>query len=114
MTTIYGIKNCDTMKKAFRWLDEQNVAYVFHDYRKEGLERATLENWIKQLGWEKVVNKRGTTWRQLDKETQEAMNDETVISVLLDKPAMIKRPLLDHQGKLTLGFKAEQYSAIFG
>ncbi len=114
MTTIYGIKNCDTMKKAFRWLEEQNISYVFHDYRKDGLDRAMLEGWVEVLGWEQVVNKRGTTWRQLDKDTQDAMNNETVIDVLLDKPAMIKRPLLDHQGKLTLGFKAEQYSAIFG
>ena len=114
MTTIYGIKNCDTMKKAFRWLEEQNISYVFHDYRKDGLDRAMLEGWVEALGWEQVVNKRGTTWRQLDKDTQDAMNNETVIDVLLDKPAMIKRPLLDHQGKLTLGFKAEQYSAIFG
>ncbi|MFD1382241.1 ArsC family reductase [Rhodanobacter aciditrophus] len=114
MTTIYGIKNCDTMKKAFRWLEEQNISYVFHDYRKDGLDKAMLEGWVEALGWEQVVNKRGTTWRQLDKDTQDAMNNETVIDVLLDKPAMIKRPLLDHQGKLTLGFKAEQYSAIFG
>ena len=114
MTTIYGIKNCDTMKKAFRWLEEQNISYVFHDYRKDGLDRAMLEGWVEALGWEQVVNKRGTTWRQLDKDTQDAMNNETVIDVLLDKPAMIKRPLLDHQNKLTLGFKAEQYSAIFG
>ena len=113
MTTIYGIKNCDTMKKAFRWLDEHNVAYKFHDYRKDGLDKALIESWVAQLGWEQVVNKRGTTWRQLDKDVQETMNSETVINVLMEKPAMIKRPLLDHDGNLTLGFKAEQYSAIF-
>lgn len=113
MTTIYGIKNCDTMKKALRWLDENQVDYRFHDYRKDGLERELLTAWIEQLGWESVVNKRGTTWRKLAPETQAAMNNETAIEVLLEQPAMIKRPLLDHQQSLTLGFKPEQYQAIF-
>ncbi|CUB04950.1 ArsC family reductase [Marinomonas fungiae] len=113
MTTIYGIKNCDTMKKAFRWLEENNVEYAFHDYRKDGLERDLLASWIEQLGWEAVVNKRGTTWRKLEPEIQAAMNNETAVEVLLEQPAMIKRPLLDHQQSLTLGFKPEQYQAIF-
>ncbi|WP_417552913.1 ArsC family reductase [Marinomonas fungiae] len=113
MTTIYGIKNCDTMKKAFRWLEENNVEYTFHDYRKDGLERDLLASWIEQLGWEAVVNKRGTTWRKLEPEIQAAMNNETAVEVLLEQPAMIKRPLLDHQQSLTLGFKPEQYQAIF-
>ncbi|RDL44733.1 ArsC family reductase [Marinomonas piezotolerans] len=114
MTTIYGIKNCDTMKKAQRWLNDNNVTYVFHDYRKDGLTHEQVEQWIEVLGWENLINKRGTTWRQLDKTQQENMTDELAISVLLDKPAMIKRPLLDHNGTLTLGFKPEQYSEIFG
>lgn len=113
MTIIYGIKNCDTMKKALRWLDENKVPYTFHDYRKDGLERELLVNWIAQLGWEAVVNKRGTTWRKLAPETQAAMNNDSAVDVLLEQPAMIKRPLLDHQQSLTLGFKPEQYQAIF-
>ncbi|MBM6551658.1 ArsC family reductase [Marinomonas ostreistagni] len=113
MTTIYGIKNCDTMKKALRWLDEHNVQYTFHDYRKDGLTKAQLETWITSLGWEALVNKRGTTWRKLDPAVQEAMNDQAAIAVLLEQPAMIKRPLLEHQDTITLGFKPEQYTAIF-
>lgn len=113
VTTIYGIKNCDTMKKAFRWLDEHNVEYRFHDYRKDGLERELLSQWIEQLGWEAIVNKRGTTWRKLDPDTQNTMSNETAVEVLLEQPAMIKRPLLDHAQSLTLGFKPDQYQAIF-
>ena len=101
------------MKKAFRWLDDNNIEYTFHDYRKDGLERDFLADWIEQRGWEAVVNKRGTTWRKLDPDTQAAMNNETAVEVLLEQPAMIKRPLLDHQQSLTLGFKPEQYQAIF-
>lgn len=113
MTTIYGIKNCDTMKKAFRWLEENNVEYTFHDYRKDGLERDLLTSWVEQLGWEAVVNKRGTTWRKLAPETQAAMNNQSAVDALLEQPAMIKRPLLDHDQSLTLGFKPDQYQAIF-
>lgn len=113
MTTIYGIKNCDTMKKALRWLDDNNVTYVFHDYRKDGLTQEQLEYWIAALGWENVINKRGTTWRQLDKTQQDNMTNTLAASVLLEKPAMIKRPLLDHDNTLTLGFKTDQYEAIF-
>ena len=113
MTTIYGIKNCDTMKKAFRWLDEHNIEYTFHDYRQDGLDRERLASWIEQLGWEAVVNKRGTTWRKLTPEAQAAMNDQTALEVLLEQPAMIKRPLLDHAQSLTLGFKEDSYSNIF-
>lgn len=113
MTTIYGIKNCDTMKKALRWLDEHQVSYQFHDYRKDGLAKEQLEAWIEQLGWEALVNKRGTTWRKLDADTQQAMNNELAVDVLLEQPAMIKRPLLEHNGAITLGFKADQYAALF-
>lgn len=114
MTTVYGIKNCDTMKKAFRWLEDNNIEYTFHDYRKDGLERDLLTSWIEQLGWEEVVNKRGTTWRKLDSETQNSMNNENAVTILIEQPAMIKRPLLIHNQTLTLGFKADQYATIFG
>lgn len=113
MTTLYGIKNCDTMKKAMRWLDEHHITYQFHDYRKDGLTQTQLKTWIEQLGWEALVNKRGTTWRKLDATTQQSMNDENAAVVLLEQPAMIKRPLLAHNNTLTLGFKAEQYETLF-
>lgn len=113
MTTIYGIKNCDTMKKAMRWLDEHQVDYQFHDYRKDGLSEAQLNAWIETLGWEALINKRGTTWRKLDEQTQQSMDDKLALTVLLEQPAMIKRPLLDQNNQITLGFKADQYEEIF-
>ena len=101
------------MKKAMRWLDEHNVNYQFHDYRKDGLSERQLQMWIDALGWEALVNKRGTTWRKLEESTQQAMSNDTAASVLLEQPAMIKRPLLAHKDTLTLGFKAEQYETLF-
>ncbi|TPE52836.1 ArsC family reductase [Maribrevibacterium harenarium] len=112
MTIIYGIKNCDTMKKALRWLDENQIAYRFHDYRKDGLERELLQQWLDQEGWENLVNKRGTTWRKLDSAEQEDMPNRAV-ELFQQHPAMIKRPLLVHENQITLGFKAEIYQALF-
>lgn len=113
MTLIYGIKNCDTMKKAMTWLTQNNIEFQFHDYRKDGLEAEQLKQWIKDLGWESIINKRGTTWRALDDETKSTMNDEKALAHALAQPAMIKRPLLIEQGKITLGFKAAEYQALF-
>lgn len=110
---IYGIKNCDTMKKAFKWLDENSVEYVVHDYKKEGADPTVLKQAIKEHGWETVINRRGTTWRQLSDDVQNSMNDKTALKVAEDNPSIIKRPLLITGNKSYLGFKAETYGQIF-
>lgn len=112
-TKIYGIKNCDTMKKAFKWLDAQGISYQFQDYKKEAPSQDLVAQWLEQLGWEQVINKRGTTWRKLDDNTKNTMNDTLAIEVILENPSIIKRPLLDHEGELHLGFKDTEYQAIF-
>lgn len=114
MIKIYGIKNCDTMKKALLWLDQNKIVFNFHDYRKDGLEKELLSQWVTELGWEKVINKRGTTWRGLDEETKSNMNNDAAIEHALLQPAMIKRPLLVYNNQITLGFKAQEYQSIFG
>ena len=113
MTLMYGITNCDTIKKAKKWLDSQNVPYQFHDYRKHGLTAELLHTFEAQLGWEQLVNKRGTTYRGLTDEQKAGLNKDTALALLLEHPAMIKRPLLVHQQSMYLGFKADQYQEIF-
>ncbi|MFT2097106.1 ArsC family reductase [Marinomonas sp. 2405UD66-6] len=110
MIDIYGIKNCDTMKKAFRWLEEHKVEYRFHDYKKEALEAETAKAWIDKLGWESVINKRGTTWRKLDEETKSSMNNELAVETVINQPSMIKRPLIMANGEIHLGFNSDEYS----
>jgi len=106
MVTLYGIKNCDTIKKARRWLDEQQVAYRFHDYRTDGLDRALLERFIAELGWQPLLNTRGTTWRKLDEATRAGIdNADAAATLMLEMPAIVKRPLLCAPGKpMLLGF----------
>ena len=113
MTTLYGISNCDTIKKAKKWLDAEGIDYQFHDYRKQGLERAWLESWCDELGWEALLNKRGTTWRQLPDETKAGVDRDQAITLMLEYPAMIKRPLLDLGSSRKLGFKAADYETYF-
>lgn len=113
MTTLYGIKNCDTMKKAMRWLNDRGIDYQFHDYRKDGLSKQQLQIWAKQLGWENLLNRRGTTWRKLSEETRETINKTSAIDLMLENPAMIKRPLLDTGKQLTLGFDPDTYQSLF-
>lgn len=113
MTTMYGIPNCDTIKKAKKWLEANNVPFDFHDYRKDGVDADWLKQAAEQLGWENLLNKRGTTFRQLSDEQKTAMNETKALSLLYEYPAMIKRPVLEHNGSLHLGFKAEQYEDIF-
>ncbi|MBD5772261.1 ArsC family reductase [Marinomonas colpomeniae] len=110
MVDIYGIKNCDTMKKAFRWLDENCIEYHFHDYKKETIETTTAKSWIEELGWENVINKRGTTWRKLDEETKNTMDNETAIQTIINQPSMIKRPLMALNNTVYLGFNADDYA----
>lgn len=112
--TIYGIKNCDTMKKARAWLDAHRVAYQFHDYKAAGIERAVLEGWAKQVGWETLLNRAGTTFRKLPEQQKEALDEKKAIALMLAQPAMIKRPVLDIGGRLTVGFKPEIYAQALG
>jgi len=113
LVTVYGIKNCDTIKKARNWLSDNGIEYCFHDFRADGIDAATIEQWIAQAGWETVLNRRGTTWRKLDSSIQEATNSDNVAALLVEHPAMIKRPVLDVEGVINIGFKAEQYQTIF-
>lgn len=113
MTTIYGIKNCDTMKKAMTWLDENGVKYEFHDYRKDGVPAPVIKSAIKTHGWETVINKRGTTWRRLPDEDKAAMDDAGALKAATEAPALIKRPLLAHDGDTYFGFKPDIYSDVF-
>ncbi len=112
--TIYGIKNCDTMKKARGWLEEHGVAYDFHDYKAVGIDRAHLEQWVEKAGWETVLNRAGTTFRKLPEADRENLTKEKAIALMLDQPSMIKRPVLEADGKLLIGFKPENYAAEFG
>ena len=113
MKTIYGIKACDTMKKARTWLDERGEAYRFHDYKATGIHRATLSGWVAEHGWEKILNRAGTTFRKLPDADREGIDADKAIDLMLAQPSMIKRPVLDHKGKLTAGFKPETYEMIF-
>jgi arsenate reductase len=111
--TIYGIKNCDTMKKARAWLDEHGVAYSFHDYKSAGIERDVLEGWVKEAGWEIVLNRAGTTFRSLPDDKKEGLNEKKAVALMLAQPSMIKRPVLIAGKKMLVGFKPEQYQALF-
>ena len=107
--TIYGIKNCDSMKKARTWLDSHGVAYSFHDYKTEGIAKTTLAGWAKDVGWETLLNRAGTTFRKLDDADKEGLTEARAIALMLAQPSMIKRPVLDLGGKLLVGFKPEIY-----
>ena len=113
--TIYGIKNCDTMKKARAWLDKKGVAYEFHDYKTKGIDREHLEKWAKKAGWETLLNRAGTTFKKLSDKDTTGVTEKKAIALMLAQPSMIKRPVLDlGGGKLLVGFKPEQYAASLG
>jgi Spx/MgsR family transcriptional regulator len=109
--TLYGIKNCDTMKKARAWLDAKGVAYTFHDYKAEGIDRARLEGWAQSVGWEVLLNRAGTTFRKLPDADRAGLDEHKALALMLDQPSLIKRPVLDLDGRLLVGFKPEQYEA---
>ena len=109
--TLYGIRNCDTMKKAWTWLDEAGVAYDFHDYKKQGIDRATLEGWVRQVGWETLLNRAGTTFKKLPDGDKQDLGEARAIELMLAQPSMIKRPVLDQDGRLIVGFKPDVYAA---
>jgi len=113
MTVLYGIRNCDTVKKARRWLDEHGVAYRFHDFRADGLDEKRLARWAKQLGWETLLNRRGTTWRQLPAAQRDKVTDAAgAVAAMLAHAALIKRPVLESGGALRVGFSADDYAAL--
>ena len=111
--TIYGIKNCDTMKKARVWLDKHCVAYAFHDYKTEGIDKKTLEGWAKKLGWETILNRAGTTFRKLPETDKTGLTEKKAIGLMLAQPSMIKRPVLEVGGTLLAGFKPDAYASLF-
>lgn len=113
MTVLYGIPNCDTVKKARNWLDKSGVTYRFHDFRKDGLEKAQLQNWLDILGADLVVNKRSTTWKKLDEKEKAAALGGNAADILIAHPTLIKRPVLEKEHLVQVGFKAEQYESLF-
>ncbi len=114
MITVYGIKNCDTVKKARKWLDARSVDYTFHDVREDGLDRKAVVSWVDELGWENVVNKRSTSWKALDQKTRDTMDAKSAVGAVLSQPTLIKRPLLDTGKARYTGFSAASYEKIFG
>jgi Spx/MgsR family transcriptional regulator len=112
--TIYGIKSCDTMKKAFTWLDQHGVAYDFHDYKKSGVTTAQLTKWCGAAGWEMVLNRAGTTFRKLPEAGRQNLTQDKAIALMIGNPSMIKRPILEAGATLEIGFKPERYAAVFG
>lgn len=105
---IYGIKNCDTIKKTFKWLNDNNVDYTFHDYKKSGVDIDALKSAIQNLGWETVINQRGTTWRKLDDTTKQNINAESAVDIAIETPSIIKRPLLISTKGIQVGFSEEK------
>ncbi|MFN2348826.1 MAG: ArsC family reductase [Thioalkalivibrio sp.] len=109
MTTLYGIKNCDTVKKARKWLDEHGVDYRFHDFRADGLEAKQLDAWIRAVGWETLLNRRGTTWRKLAEDVREGIDKQRAAALMLEQPTLIKRPVVEHGKQVIVGFDLDTY-----
>ena len=114
MTTLYGIPNCDTMKKARKWLADNGVEHEFHDYKKLGIEKKKLDEWIKAVGWETLLNRRGMMWRKVPDDVKASIDEKSAIGLMIETPSIIKRPVLEANGKVTVGFKAEPYEELFG
>lgn len=109
--TLYGIKNCDTMKKARSWLDSHKVSYGFHDYKTQGIDRAHLEKWCKAVGWETLLNRAGTTFRKLSDKDKANIDQSKAINLMMEQPSIIKRPVLEQGQQITVGFKPDIYAA---
>jgi Spx/MgsR family transcriptional regulator len=109
--TLYGIPNCDTVKKARSWLDGRGVAYVFHDYKKAGITKGKLGGWCAKLGWETVLNRSGTTFRKLSDSARSDLDQTRAIGLMIEQPSMIKRPIVEHPGGLLIGFKEAQWES---
>lgn len=110
---LYGIPNCDTMKKARVWLEQHGVEYRFHNYKTDGIDEAALRRWVDQVGWEKLLNRAGTTFRKLDEADRQDIDADKAIRLMQAQPSLIKRPVLDRDGALMVGFKPEVYAEIF-
>jgi arsenate reductase len=113
MTIVYGIKNCDTVKKTLKWLDNQKIHYTFHDFKTQGLSRELLNSYIEQSDWSVLLNKRSTTFRNLPSEIKENLTNDIIFEAILAQPTLLKRPVLIHEGTLNVGFKEQQYQEIF-
>ena len=111
--TMYGIKNCDTIKKARTWLEQRGIAYDFHDYRAAGIDEARLRNWAGEIGWERLINRSGTTFRKLPDRDREGLNEGKAIALMVGQPSMIKRPVVEANGELLVGFDPERYATAF-
>ena len=112
---VYGIKNCDTVKKALKWLDSHNIDYEFHDFKKSGISNEKLQEWAAKLGWESLLNKRGTTWKKLDPETQNLItNEKEAFKVMQEKNSVIKRPVLENNVSVLIGFDEIAYQQMLG
>lgn len=113
MTTLYGIANCDTIKKAKKWLAENNIDYTFHDYKKLGVPEKELNVWIKKVSWEILLNKRSTTWRHLNNALKDSVDETSAIQIMLENPSIIKRPVLVDKKSIIVGFKLNDYIELF-
>jgi len=113
MTTLYGIPNCDTVRKARKWLDANGIEFDFHDFRKQGLDEKQLKRWVKELGWEVLLNKRGMMWRKLPDNKKENIDEKKAIAIMLAEPAIIKRPVLDMGSERHVGFSEAEYNKLF-
>ena len=112
MITMYGIPNCDTIKKARNWLKDNDVNYDFHNYKKDGVPEKELSQWVKTVGWEVLLNKRGTTWRKLDDKTKDNINEKSAIKIMLDNPSIIKRPVIANGKTILVGFTENEYKQL--
>ena len=112
-TILYGIPNCDTVRKARKWLDQHDIDYTFHDLRKDGLTTQHITGWAKAVGYDTLINRRGTTWRQMDDSTQQKLSTSPSASALVEHPTLIKRPVLQTGKHIEVGFKPEQYNLLF-
>ncbi len=112
-TLLFGIPNCDSVRKARRWLDDQKIPYQFHDFRKDGLDSQQLAGWLKQVGWETLLNRRGSTWRQLPAEVREGITAQRAQALMLEQPTLIKRPVLATGSHLEVGFDTDRYLSLF-
>jgi arsenate reductase len=110
---MYGIPNCDTIKKARTWLEAHRHEYDFHDYKKAGIDKTRLEGWVKQVGWDVLLNRAGTTFKKLPDADKEGLTEKKAIALMLAQPSMIKRPVLEMKGRITVGFKPEEYAKLF-
>jgi len=113
-TTLYGIPNCDTVKKARVWLDAHGIAYTFHDYKKAGVPAAHLDRWCGEAGWEKVLNRAGTTFKKLPPAAKDGLDETAAKRLMIEQPSMIKRPIVEHPGGLLVGFSPDEWAAALG